>query len=509
MELNEENQQTVKPHLNQVEISSGSNTYEPVAGLSDEQNRYEQTKEESWEKVLPTQFAELEYYLGNDGYLSNEEIATAMQNEQLERQRQIQELERQTGEKINPKDYPTFVTINPTIYPMNNQPETDGALKIDPLELSKLNVKPSFLFARDDKGDIKVVSQEPETKKFGLKDTKSDVSLMDAFPKVFTDKGMLAAFLENFNNARAATEQVITKTGNKLSELIRGKVDLVMVNAKEGYPASLGKAKAMFSTTDVQQEITAGVQKNKEDSKMQNDVKTKFKESDVNWSQLEKIGVTKDRLEVTGQLNKYLNGERTNLIDPSSLKEGQKYILENTPFALQLKDGPNGPGNHMLFKEAKLSLPDTYQGQKLSVEDKMSLLTKQHLGKLLDIGGKPHFVSVDKDLNQLSHREADTIRIPSKIKLANGSEILLTKDQQKLLSEGKPAEVANLKDNKGQSFTGHLIVNAASGKLDVMKEVAPSMTQTAIQNQDKKQVQQNNEGARVKQNPIPNKGRTM
>ncbi|MET3114878.1 hypothetical protein AAKU52_002618 [Pedobacter sp. CG_S7] len=505
MATQKEIQETEKNRLDKAVNSRPQNGDQTFSGLSEEEQSFEKSKGEAWEPVLPTQGDELDSYVANDGFLSNEELTRAIEDEYIERQQMLENLKTSTGENID-NEYPFYETVNPIEQIMTSKPEIEGVTSIDPNDLSKLTLDPSYLFAKDESGNIKVVSQEQDSNKMTLKDTKQEVSLMGAIPNIFTNKDVLEAFMENFSNAKQATDYMINTSGNKLSELVRGKVDLIMVTSKDGYEASLDKAKGMFNTQETNQENKVGAQaSNKEDIKMENQLKTKFKESDVNWQQLEKIGVTKERLEITGQLTKYLNGERTNLIDPASLKAGHKYFLENTPFALQLKDGPNGPSNHMLFKESKLNIPDLYQGQQLSVADKTNLITKNHLGKLVDINGKPHFVSIDKELNQLSHREADSIKIPSKIKLANGAEILLTKDQQKILSEGKPAMIANLQDNKGQPYTGHLIVNAASGKLDVMKEVAPSMTQTIAHNQDKEQVLKNNEGARVKQTPKGNK----
>lgn len=506
MEVREDGQNRDKSYLNQVEIQGGGNFYKPVNGLTDSENLYEQAKEQLWENALPGEFAQLEGYLANDGYLSNEELTAAIEKERMERDRLLAELEKETGAKFSPEDYPHYITTGLTFLPMNNTRETEGAVRIDPLDLSKLELQPSFMFAKDESGAIKVVSQEPENKNYQLKDANRDqTNFFDAVPKVFTDKGILASFLENFSNAKGATENALTNTGKRLSELVRGKVDLIMIKSGDGYPAALDKAKAMLITPESNIENNVGTNSIKEDIKMQY-TNTKFKEADVDWQKLGKLGITKDRLQLTGQLDKFLNGERTSVIDPSTLKEGQKYFLDKMPFALKLKEGSKGPEAHVIFKENKLNIPERLQGQKLSVEDRLNLITKNHLGRTLQINGKPHFVSVDRELNQVSTRDAESIKIPSKIKLANGSEIQLTKDQQQLLSQGKPALIAGLMDNKNQPYTGHLIINAASGKMDIMKEVAPSMTQTQAQNQDKSRVLQNNEGQKVRRTPAPGKG---
>lgn len=518
MEQTEDKQQVVKPTATQAPNLSEGNNGETIKPTSNHEKNFEREKEKLWQSALPNEFKLIENYLNNDNFLSNEEISSAIAKEKIDLQKPDKKNEhiQLLAEGTQPS---VILSAKDLIVDSNeNKIDKKGTIVVDPVELSKIQLEPSFLFAKDEKSDIKVITQEPESKKYEFKDINNDdyqkYANSRAIPKIFTNDGVLEAFLTSFFIAKSTTELVLNNTGNKVGDYINGKIDLLLVNAKDGYPASEKKAAEILAPVnnkqdDFKQTNTELTQPKKEDINMQNDVKTKFNESEVKWNELEKVGVSKERLQVTGQLQKFLNGERTSLIDPSSIKDGNKYLLENTPFALKLKAGANGPESHMLFKENKLNIPDMYEGQKLSVEDKVNLLTKNHLGRTINIEGKSHFLSVDKDLNQLSSREVDSIKIPSKIKLANGGEINLTKDQQQLLSQGKPAVVADLLDNKNQPFTGHLIVNAASGKMDIMKEVSPTMTQTISNTQDKNQVLQNNESARVKRNPEQGKGLKM
>lgn len=481
--------------------------------LKADEKAYQQTREAQYEQILPGKYGELQQDLENDGFLSDEEILAVMdeqatelgqaatdqqeekQRQQLEEQQaQLSELKESTGLPLNTDDVnfmiPDLTLTNLVLEtPATKKPEVT---KLDLEELNKVDIQPSFLFAKDENGEIKVASQHAQSNDYRLNKPEERGSFTDYTPAVFLTKGMLENFIENFTRTHSLMTGTIKYAGEKISKLVNGKLDLILVPSKPGYADSLNMAKEFFSENN-----------NLKPTSVNQNQPTKYDESQVNWGSLEKIGISKERLQATGQINKFLNGEKTSLIEPSSLKEGNKYPFGNTPFKLYLEPGANGVENKLIFKEPRLKVQDEYEGQKLSVDDKLNLITKGHLGRLMDINGKPHFVSVDRDLNAIGHREADTLKVPAKIKLANGSEIQLNKDQQELLSQGKPVPVADLKDNKGQAYSGQLIVNASSGKLDVMREIPSTMAQTVAQNEDKKQVQVNNEGV-VKQR-IPEK----
>lgn len=489
----------------------GSNPEDPKKdlGIKDDDKLFQQSREGEYEQLLPGKYSELQQNLENDHYLSDEEITAVLDESELdkeqagadrteqqhleEQQAQLSELEKSTGYQLN-TDSINFMVPNQTLTDLSVETPDNINPDLTPIhtdELSKVDLQPSYLFAKDENGEVKVVSQNQETNAYELNKPEDKSSFVDNLPKIFLTKNILENFIENFNRAHTLTGGTIKATGEKLSDLIRGKVDLILVNSTQGYDQSLNMAKDFFSQNN-----------NLNQSKTVNQNQpTKYEENQVNWNSLEKIGISKERLQATGQLTKFLNGEKTGLIEPSSLKEGNKYPFDNTPFKLYLEPGPKGPENKLIFKEPKLKVQDDYEGQKLSVEDKLNLITKGHLGRLMDINGKPHFVSVDRDLNAIGHREAETLKIPAKIKLANGSEIQLNKEQQQLLTEGKPIPIAGLKDNKGQSYSGQLIVNASSGKLDIMREIPTSMTQAVAQNEDKKQVQANNEGIGKQRGP--------
>ena len=65
---------------------------------------------------------------------------------------------------------------------------------------------------------------------------------------------------------------------------------------------------------------------------------TPFKAEDVNWDELTAIGILKDELEMAGELDTLLSGEKTNVVSLSLVLLGVDVVMDAT---LQLvhKDG--------------------------------------------------------------------------------------------------------------------------------------------------------------------------
>lgn len=67
---------------------------------------------------------------------------------------------------------------------------------------------------------------------------------------------------------------------------------------------------------------------------------TAFKMEDVNWDELSEIGILKDELELTGELDTLLSGEKTNVIPLSLVLLGIDVLMDAT---LQLVDKGDSP----------------------------------------------------------------------------------------------------------------------------------------------------------------------
>ena len=65
---------------------------------------------------------------------------------------------------------------------------------------------------------------------------------------------------------------------------------------------------------------------------------TPFKAEDVNWDELSAIGILKDELEMAGELDTLLSGEKTNVVSLSLVLLGVDVVMDAT-LQLVRKDG--------------------------------------------------------------------------------------------------------------------------------------------------------------------------
>jgi hypothetical protein len=72
--------------------------------------------------------------------------------------------------------------------------------------------------------------------------------------------------------------------------------------------------------------------------KIDNGNNTPFKAEDVNWDELAGIGILKDELEMSGELDTLLKGEKTNVVSLSLVLLGVDVVMDAT-LQLVRKDG--------------------------------------------------------------------------------------------------------------------------------------------------------------------------
>jgi hypothetical protein len=181
-------------------------------------------------------------------------------------------------------------------------------------------------------------------------------------------------------------------------------------------------------------------------------------ESRVDWSQFERIGITRETLEKTGNLNKLLNWQKTDLM-PVTLKFDDGII--STDARLNLREMPNGKLSvsvHAVRNEPELNKP--YFGVKFTDEDKQNLLKTGNLGRVAEVeyrqGEKtPVFISIDKQTKELVAVRADKMTVPEIVK-----GVQLTEEQKKNLSEGKAVWIENMTSKKNTPFSAYLQFNA-------------------------------------------------
>ena len=185
---------------------------------------------------------------------------------------------------------------------------------------------------------------------------------------------------------------------------------------------------------------------------------TAIDESKIDWKQLENLGLSRERLEQSGELEKMLSWQKSNLVT-IAIPIGDTTIYTDARLAFRTNEqGDIGLAIHPLRKEPQLDFP--YMGYKFSPEEKEQLLTTGNLGKTIEVtpkNGEPFsaYVSIDPQTNEIIALRADRVNIPKEIK-----GVTLSDAQYKNLVEGKAVKVEGMTAKSGKSFNATLQVNA-------------------------------------------------
>ena len=188
----------------------------------------------------------------------------------------------------------------------------------------------------------------------------------------------------------------------------------------------------------------------------------------VDWKQLDNLGLTRERLEQSGELEKMLNWQKSNLLT-IAVPIGDTTIYTEARLAFRTDDNGNvGLAIHPLRKEPQLDFP--YMSYKFSPKEKEALLTTGNLGKTIEVtpkNGEPFsaYVSIDPQTNEIVALRADRVNIPKEIK-----GITLSDAQYKDLVEGKAVKVEGMTAKSGKSFDATLQVNAEKKGIEFIFE---------------------------------------
>ena len=182
-------------------------------------------------------------------------------------------------------------------------------------------------------------------------------------------------------------------------------------------------------------------------------------ETKVDWSQLEKLGVSKDFLKNTKNLEPMLNFQKSPDLIPITIKTDNITIHTDARLAFR----PDDDGNFRVAVHAVRSKPELdrpYFGVTLTDEDKNNLLQTGNAGRILHPQYKegettPVFLSIDKLTNEIVAARADKINIPEEIKGAK-----LNENERKELAEGRAVFVEGMTARSGKEFSAWLQVDA-------------------------------------------------
>ena len=265
-----------------------------------------------------------------------------------------------------------------------------------------------------------------------------------------------AAFLK-FNNKDGLLKNFMTNFLKQFNEPSRFGLYKVVANNVEQGVASLQTMLQNREKPENKQQL-ADSQVRFDDFLPKQKNATAIDESKIDWKQLDNLGLTRERLEQSGELAKMLNWQKSNLIT-IAVPIGDTTIYTDARLAFRTDgEGNIGLAIHPLRKEPQLDFP--YLGHKFSPEEKEQLLSTGNLGKTIEItpkNGEPFaaYVSIDPQTNELIALRADRVAIPKEIK-----GVTLSDAQYKDLVEGKAVKVEGMTAKSGKTFDATLQVNA-------------------------------------------------
>lgn len=189
------------------------------------------------------------------------------------------------------------------------------------------------------------------------------------------------------------------------------------------------------------------------------DRKYRFMPSQVNWGQVNELGITKEYLQQKGLLDQMLQGRKTSQLIPISIRQGGASITTDAKLSLrQEQDGSISLRIHGVKKEPELDRP--YFGHVFSVEDKQSLRETGHMGRVVDLydranGVHPSFISIDPLTKEISSVRAKGVFIPEEVSGVN-----LTEQERQDIRDGKEIFIEGMIAKSGKEFDAYLRVDA-------------------------------------------------
>ena len=214
-------------------------------------------------------------------------------------------------------------------------------------------------------------------------------------------------------------------------------------------PEALEKAKALYKATHIHN-APAG---------------TGFTKEELPTQLLAKMGVPVEELEKSGQLQKLLSGQKTDLISSFSLRNEQG---EAVPFAAKLvlrRDAVGAPSLQFDLPKHQLVIPEQILGKEITPVMKEQL-AKHGVVPLADgfRDGKGQsfaaYVAIDKEMNRVVAVRREDIALPKEI-----LGVPLNPQQHTQLLDGRPTPLVALRNEKGQLFDATVVLDPVKQQL--------------------------------------------
>jgi len=214
----------------------------------------------------------------------------------------------------------------------------------------------------------------------------------------------------------------------------------------------------------------------------------------VDWQKFERYGITREGLEKSGNLDKLLDYQKTNVM-PVIVKFDEETLRTDARFSLRKQeDGTFAPNIHLIRYQPDLERP--YFGIKFTEEDKKNLLTTGNLGRVVDAEFKqgektPILLTLDKQTNELVAFRKEWLKVPDTYK-----GVKLDEEQKQKLSNGEKVEIKGMTSTQGKPFDGAVQFNADKRYFELIFDNNKKQSQN--QKQETKQSETN--GVRIPKN---------
>jgi len=202
----------------------------------------------------------------------------------------------------------------------------------------------------------------------------------------------------------------------------------------------------------------------------------------VNWKQFEKYGITREGLEKSGNMDKLLDYQKSDIM-PVAMKFDEETLRSDARFSLRKQDdGTFLPNIHLIRHKPDLERP--YFGIKFTEEDKQNLLKTGNLGRVAEAEFKqgektPVLLSLDRQTNELVAFRKEWLKVPDAYK-----GVTLNEEQKQKLSGGEKVELKGMISTKGKPFDGEVQFNADKRYFELIFDNNKKQSQSQNQQQD-------------------------
>lgn len=216
---------------------------------------------------------------------------------------------------------------------------------------------------------------------------------------------------------------------------------------------------------------------------------TRWSMEQVDWQQLERMGVTPETLGELG-VRRLLNGNESAVLTLKTVFEGIEF---ETPACIRLTENPDGTlRNNIECCKRYPELDTPYFNVEFTPEVKQNLQEKGNAGCVVELElaegvREPCLVSLNPKTNQLHHVPVSGITLPAEV---NGT--ALTDEQRKRIANGESVLVENMwSEKKQRHYDARLQFNVCKGGFDYdFKGIARRQGQTAAQGQEQNRQQE-------------------